>query len=345
MIGSKRRVGWLLWLGGLLLLGGVMFAVSTVGAVSISFSDLLGTLMDPLADDSIESPVQNQISTILWKIRFPRVVLAVLVGASLSVSGAAYQGLFRNPLADPYLIGVASGAGLGATLALLGILPRTFLGMDVLPLSAFAGALFAVSVAYLISRRSSGLSLSELCLAGVVVGSLMSAITTILLLRSDPDLRPLFSWLIGGLVGARWEQISGMAPYLLIGTVGLLLHGRVLNLLQLEESESEQLGVHVERVKIVLILLATLTAAAAVSVTGLVGFVGLVAPHAVRLVFGHDYRVVLPLSLFAGALFLVLADTLARVAFRPSEIPVGAVTALCGAPFFLFLLRQSRWQR
>ena len=278
--------------------------------------------------------------TIIWQLRLPRVVLAAVVGAALAISGATYQGLFRNPLADPYLIGVASGAGLGATVVLVTGVPHSFQGISLLPLAAFVGGLAAVTVAYLIARQSVGLPLTTLILAGVAIASLTGAVTTLLMIRSDPDLRPVLSWLLGGFISAQWKHNLVILPYLVPSVLVVLAYSRVLNVLQLDEEHSRQLGVNVERTKLLLIGAASLATAAAVSFSGLIGFVGLIAPHAVRIVWGVDYRTLLPMAAIIGAAFLVIADLVARTVASPSELPVGIVTAFCGAPFFLYLLRR-----
>ena len=280
--------------------------------------------------------------TIVWQIRFPRIILAGMVGAALAVAGATYQGLFRNPLADPFFLGVAAGAALGATIVLLTSVPVYFGGFSLLPLAAFAGALATVSVTYGVVRRSSGLPLTSLILAGVAMSSLATAVTSLLIIRSDPDVKPLLGWLMGGLIGSQWGDIYTILPYVLPGALVMMVYARILNTFQLTEEEARQLGVNVERTKALLIAAATLTAAAAVSVSGIIGFVGIIAPHAVRLVWGNDHRFLLPMCLLVGAAFLILADLTARTIASPSELPVGIVTAFCGAPFFLYLLRRSR---
>ena len=281
--------------------------------------------------------------TIIWQIRFPRIILAGLVGGCLAISGATYQGLFRNPLADPYLIGVAAGAGLGATVVLVTGVPVYFHGFSLLPVAAFMGAIIAVSIAYSIAKQSGGLPLATLLLAGVAIASLAGAVASLIMIRSDPDLRPVLAWLMGGgLVSAQWSDTYVMLPYLVPAFLVMVAYGRILNIFQLNEDEAKQLGVNVERTKIILIALASLTTAAAVSVSGLIGFVGLIAPHAVRLLWGNDHRALLPMSLITGAVVLMVADLAARTVASPSELPVGIVTAFCGAPFFLYLLRRGR---
>ena len=276
--------------------------------------------------------------TIVWQVRLPRIALAGIVGAALSMSGAAYQGLFRNPLADPYLIGVSAGAGLGAVVIL--VAGAGNIGM--LPIAAYVGGLGAVLAAYLAARRSGGVPLTTLILAGVAVSSLASALTAFLMIRSDPDLRPVLSWLLGGFASAQWMHVGLMIPYFLPCAALIFAYSRVMNVMQLDEEHARQLGVNVGRTKALLIAAASLATAAAVSFSGLIGFVGLIAPHVARMLWGVDYRSLLPLSMLLGAGFLILADMAARTAVSPAELPVGIVTAFCGAPFFLYLLRRRQ---
>lgn len=327
---------------GLLVVVAIGLAASGVGSVYVPPLTAAKILADKLPFVDIAPNWPDSWNTIIWEIRFPRVILAGLVGASLAISGATYQGLFRNPLADPYLIGVSAGAGLGFTIVVLTGVPIYSHGFSILPAAAFAGAIIAVTLAYSVTRQLGGLSLSTLILAGVAIAYLASAVTSFLMIRSDPDLRPVLTLLLGSFIGTQWEDVYIVLPYLVPGVLVMMAYGRVLNLLQLNEDEAKQLGVNVERTKFVLIALASLTTAAAVSVSGLVGFVGLIAPHAVRIMWGHDHRFLLPMAMITGAGFLILADLAARTVASPSELPVGIVTAFCGAPFFLYLLRARR---
>lgn len=329
---------------GIGLIAVVLIAVIAggIGSVYIPPLSLAKIVADKAPFLHIGSTSPDSWNTIIWQIRFPRIVLAASVGAALAISGATYQGLFRNPLADPYLIGVASGAGLGATVVLVTSIPLYFYGFSILPVAAFAGGLLAVSIAYTIAKQSGGLPLTTLILAGVAIASLAAAVTSLLMIRSNPDVRPLLAWLLGGFIGARWQDVQTALPYLVPGVLVMMAYGRILNLFQLNEDEAKQLGVNVERTKVILIAVASLTTAAAVSVSGLIGFVGLIAPHAVRLLWGYDHRSLLPMSMLVGAGFLTLADVVARTVVSPGELPVGVVTAFCGAPFFLYLLRRSR---
>ncbi len=293
---------------------------------------------------SVDSGVSEADWNIVWLIRAPRVVLAAIVGATLSVSGASYQGVFRNPLVDPYLLGVASGAGLGATLvfAFRGNQPSTWL-IDPLPLAAFCGALIAVLITYTVGT-SFGRTRSTvtLVLAGVAVTSLTTAIQTFILQRNNDVIRQVFSWVLGRLSSATWGDVRLVLPYVLVSTIVLLLHRRLLDVLRVGDDEAIALGVNIRRVRLTIVLAATLGTASVVAVSGLIGFVGIIVPHAVRLIAGSSYRRVLPLSVLLGAAFLVAADIPSRVLADPAETPIGVVTAFFGAPFFLILLRTRR---
>ena len=270
-------------------------------------------------------------------VRLPRAILAGVVGLGLSVSGAVYQGIFRNPLADPYLLGVAQGCALGAVLGFM--MP---FGFGSIPLFAFLGGILAISLVYLIGRVGRFLPTTTLILAGVAVGAFFSSITYFLLVRAKEELHGILFWLLGGFFLTDWGDVFIVTPYVIIGSLLLSLYGRALNVMQLGEEEALYLGVNVERTKLVLILLSTIITASCVSFCGIIGFVGLIMPHLVRLIWGTDYRFLIPLSGALGFIFLILADTFARVILSPIEIPVGVITAFCGAPFFLYILRRRR---
>jgi iron complex transport system permease protein len=279
---------------------------------------------------------------ILLQIRLPRVVLVALTGAALACSGTAYQGLFRNPLADPYLIGVASGAGLGAIAVIALRAAHPLIGAPLAPAGAFAGALLTVALVYVIGRVGRTTPITTLLLAGVAVGTLATSIATFLLLRLSQQSTRVLAFLLGGYGGAGWESVLAVAPFMLLGCALLHLYARPLNLLLFDDQQARQLGVDVERVTLVIVIAATLTTAAAVAFSGLIGFVGLIVPHIGRLLVGADHRRLLPLATLGGAGFLLLADLLARTVIAPEELPLGVVTALVGAPFFLWLLRRAR---
>ncbi len=282
--------------------------------------------------------------SILWKIRFPRTILIALTGAALGGSGAAYQGLFRNPLADPFLIGVASGAGLGAVIAMSVQWPYSFWGLMAIPLSAFIAALLTVVVVYSLARVGQTTPTTSLILAGVAFSSFATSLTSFLMIRSTSEVRRALGWLLGGATQNNWTAILAMLPYLLIGLGILMLCGHALNLLQFGDEQAQQLGLNVTRTKRIILISSSLATAAAVAFSGIIGFIGLIVPHLIRLWFGPDYRRLLPLSVLGGATALLLSDILARVLIAPQEIPVGIITALAGAPFFLWVLRRSKNQ-
>jgi iron complex transport system permease protein len=282
--------------------------------------------------------------TVLFQVRLPRVVLSGLVGAALALAGAVYQGLFRNPLADPYLIGVSSGAGLGATLAIYFTVQVTWAGLGAISIFAFFGALLATAIIYALARVGGKTPVTTLLLAGVALGAFLSSITTYLMLSGKDAFHTfhVVSWMMGSLALANWQQVRVLIPYLLVGSAIILVNARPLNVLQLDEEQAQQLGLNVERIKLALVVAASLITASAVAVSGIIGFVGLTVPHAVRLVWGADHRFLLPMTTLVGAIFLILADGVARTLLSPSELPVGVITAFCGAPFFLYLLRQKK---
>jgi iron complex transport system permease protein len=279
---------------------------------------------------------------IVWEIRFPRVVLAALVGAALAISGAAYQGVFRNPLADPYLLGVAAGAGLAATLTITygpSGPPQEWL----LPAAAFVGGITAVVASYAVGRSvGRARDTATLVLAGVAVAAFLAAAQTFVQQRSAQDLNEIFAWLLGGLTTSGWREVTIVAPYVVVSSGVLLLHRRVVDVLAVGDEEARTLGLDVRRARLLIVVAATLATSAAVAVSGLVGFVGIVVPHLIRLLVAATYRVILPLALAVGAAFLVLADTVARTVLAPAELPIGVVTAFVGAPFFVFVLRHTR---
>ena len=304
-------------------------------------------LLDHLPLISVDSGVTPREWTIIWDIRMPRVVLAALVGSMLSLSGASYQGVFRNPLVDPYLLGVAAGAGLGATLVFT--LNRTGSStwiIDPLPLSAFVGGLLAVLVTYVVGTAFGGQkSASTLVLAGVAVTALATAVQTFVLQRHTDVVRQVYSWILGRLSSATWGDVRLVLPYVVVSSVVLFMHRRLLDIMRVGDDEATALGASVNRVRIVVVVAATLGTSAVVAVSGLIGFVGIIVPHAVRLLAGASYRVIVPLSLLMGASFLIIADIPGRVLQNPSETPIGVVTAFLGAPFFLLLLRTRQGTR
>jgi iron complex transport system permease protein len=306
-----------------------------IGSVFISPQELWQTLLGS-GTETAES--------ILWKIRLPRTILIALTGAALGGSGATYQGLFRNPLADPFLIGIASGAGLGAVIAMSVQWPYSFWGLMAIPLSAFIAALLTVFIVYSLARIGQTIPTTNLILAGVAFSSFATSLTSFLMIRSTSEVRRALGWLLGGATQNNWSAILAMLPYLLIGLGVLVFSGHALNLLQFGDDQAQQLGLNVTRAKRILLTASSLATASAVAFSGIIGFIGLIVPHLIRLWFGPDYKRLLPLSILGGATALLLSDILARILIAPQEIPVGIITALAGAPFFLWVLRRSKNQ-
>lgn len=287
-------------------------------------------------------PVGEVEGAIIRDIRLPRVLLAILVGAALAQSGAAMQGFFQNPMADPYIVGVSAGAALGSSLAAVLGLDFWVLGISGMASCAFAGALLVTSIVYAISLRDGRLPVGVVLLTGVALGSLAAALTSFLMIYAARDIHQILFWLLGGLSSRGWSHVRMAWPQIAIGVILLQLFARDLNIILQGEEQAKHLGVDVERVKRVLLVLSALLAAAAVAVSGIIGFVGLVVPHVMRLLVGPDHRRLFPASVLGGALLLVCADALARTLIEPAEIPVGIITSVLGCPFFLYLLSRRR---
>ncbi len=334
-----------------LTLGAVVTAVAAVvvaagaglavGPVDIAPHRVGLQLLDALPVVSLDSGLSSIHIAIVEQIRLPRVALGLLVGATLSMSGAAYQGAFRNPLADPYLLGIAAGAGLGATIAITSNLGDGAGVLDPVPMAAFAGALVSVAVSYLVGHIG-GRSTASLILAGIAVASFLTACQTYVLQANSDAFRQIFSWILGRIATSGWSESALLLPYFVVTAAVLLRYRRALDVLSVGDEEAAALGIAPRRVRLIVVLAASLGAAAAVSVSGLIGFVGIIVPHGVRLAFGASNRVVLPLSMLFGAAFMVLADLAARTVLAPAELPIGVVTAFLGAPLFALVLRTSR---
>ena len=312
------------------------------GPIDLGIGAILESAAARLHVPGVSSPLSPTEEAILWEIRVPRVVLAALVGGTLALAGATYQGVFRNPLADPYLLGVAAGAGLGATIA-IAYLPDGLRGQRALPVAAFVGGAVAVVLTYAVGRSAKReRDAATLVLAGVTVAAFFTAWQTFVQQQNSETLQQVYSWILGNIPSSGWSDVVLVLPYVLVATVVILALRRVVDVLNLGDDEARSLGVHVARVRLALVVAATLGTAAVVAVSGLIGFVGIIVPHAVRLLSGVGYRALLPLSVIVGAGFLVLADVVARTALAPAEIPLGVVTAFFGAPFFALVLRSTR---
>ena len=317
------------------------FAGMTVGPLDLSVGDVFRELaagLPGLGGDSGLTPTEAAVVT---EIRLPRVVLGLMVGATLSLSGAAYQGAFRNPLADPYLLGIAAGAGLGATIAITQGLGDGAGVLDPVPLAAFVGGLGAVGLSYL-AGHIGGRSTVTLILAGVAVASFLTACQTYVLQVNSDVIREVYTWILGRIGTAGWDEPALLAPYFAVTLAVVLRYRGALDVLAVGDEEAASLGLDPSRVRLIVVVASSLGAAAAVAVSGLIGFVGIIVPHTIRLVFGASNRVVLPLSVLFGGAFMVAADLAARTLVEPGELPIGVVTAFIGAPFFALVLRTSR---
>jgi iron complex transport system permease protein len=312
------------------------------GPIDLGVGAILESAAARLHVPGATSQLSSTEEAILWEIRVPRVVLGALVGGMLALAGATYQGVFRNPLADPYLLGVAAGAGLGATIA-IAYLPEGLRGQRALPIAAFLGGSVAVVLTYAVGRSAKReRDAATLVLAGVTVAAFFTAWQTFLQQQNTDTLQQVYTWILGNVPSTGWADVVLILPYVAVAAVVILALRRVVDVLSLGDDEAASLGMHVGRVRLALVVAATLGTAAAVAVTGLIGFVGIIVPHAIRLVSGMSYRALLPLSAVVGAGFLVLADVIARTALSPAEIPLGVVTAFVGAPFFALVLRSTR---
>jgi len=324
----------LVFLAAALLVGVLVGPVhlGTVNIVRATFAHVFG----------LHSPLSGPDDAILWQLRLPRVILAALVGGTLAAAGASYQGVFRNPLADPYLLGAAAGAGLGATLV-VAYAPSSGLTGDLLPVAAFVGAASAVVLAYVLGRSAGAAAgPAALVLAGVTITSFLTALQTFVQQQHVDTVQEVYSWLLGRLATSGWRDVGIVLPYAGVAWIVIIAHRRLLDVLAVGDEEAASLGVNVARVRLLVVVAATIATAAAVAVSGLIGFVGIIVPHTIRLVVGGSYRLLLPLSVIVGAGFLVLADVIARTVMSPAELPIGVVTAFFGAPFFAVLLRTSR---
>ncbi|HWQ89357.1 MAG TPA: iron chelate uptake ABC transporter family permease subunit [Desulfitobacteriaceae bacterium] len=334
-----------LFLSLILLLLVTISAAIVLGAASIPLKSALAILLAPipglggLFGGAEITEVQRGI---ILQLRLPRVIQAAIVGASLSLAGAVYQGLFRNPMADPYVLGVSSGAALGAVAAMLTGGTLLFAGFTAVPLFAFIGGIATIALVYYMARVGKVVPVMTLLLSGIAVSAFLSAIVSLLTYFAGENLHQVVFWMMGGVSGANWSRVVAMLPYALIGFCCIYYYAKELNVLLLGEETARHLGVNTERVKIILLAAASLLVAAAVSTSGIIGFVGLVVPHLIRIAVGPDHRILLPASALLGAILLIAADTLARNIIAPAELPVGIITSLVGAPMFIYLLKKRK---
>jgi len=310
-----------------------------VGSVAISTESFVTAVYELF---SLPRANWNYETIIVWQLRLPRTLLSALVGASLATVGAVLQGLLHNGMADSHVLGVSSGASLGASIAMLFGLSFPFLGLGAITPMAFLGAISTLILVIAISRRVASKSTLSLLLAGIAMSSFLSSLVSLIVYFSGDRIQPIVFWLMGGFSARRWSHIFLILPYFLIGFILSFIYNRYLTAISLGDATAHNLGVNVEKIRYLLLGVAALLTAAAVSVSGGIGFVGLIMPHIAKMFVGHNYRRMLPASAFLGAIFLTLADVLARTIIRPTELPVGIITAMFGGPFFLYLLSRKR---
>ena len=342
MTKNRRRIYRLVMAAWCAALVAAVLTAMVVGAAGLSVGEALRAFAGLVRHGSdATGDFPDWAPGLLLDLRLPRIVLALIVGAALSTAGASFQGIFRNPLAEPYLLGVSAGAGLGATIAIVWK-PLTSLGIYTLPLLAFVGATLAAFLVYRVATFGGRTGGASLLLSGVAVGSTLTAVMSFLMVATERDLHTVVVWLMGGLTTATWTKIYITLPVVGAGFIYMMLMSRRMNLLLMGEERARELGIDSQRTRRNLMVVAALTTAAAVAFSGLIGFIGLMVPHIMRLLVGPDHRRLLPAAALFGALLLLVADTVARTAIAPAEIPVGIITAATGGPFFLYLLRARK---
>ncbi len=317
---------------------------TTLGPADISFKESAGIILSkvPFFQNWFPADDYSYVhQTIIWSLRMPRIVLAALVGGALGVVGGTLQGFFKNPMADPYVMGVSSGAALGATIAIVSG-TAGFLGMMRIPVFSFVGAFLTTWIVYSLARVGQKVVVSALLLSGVALSAFLSAIMSFLMVFNAEEIDKVYLWLMGSFANKNWEHVQISAPFVLIGVVCLLLFAKEMNALVFGDSTAQHLGIDLAKTQIIILIFTSLTTAGAVAVCGSIGFVGLIIPHVVRILVGPDHRILLPLSFLLGGTFLVVTDTFARTFLAPIEIPVGVITAMFGGPFFIYLLKRKK---
>lgn len=341
---SKYRIVLIILALILLLSIGIFSVIGTANIRWIDVFRIIGSKI-PLLQNYVDvSDILPTHQIIIWSIRLPRVLLAVLVGSSLAIAGAAFQGMFKNPMADPFVIGISSGAALGATIAIILRVSISFIGISAISMFAFIGALITVFIVYNISRIKDKVPVTTLLLAGIAIGQFLTAIMSLLMVIYSNDMAKIIYWTMGSLAGKGWDPLIRISLPVIISIVLINFFARDLNIMLTGEDSAKSLGINVEKIKMYVLILGTFMVSMVVSVSGIIGFVGLIIPHIVRIIIGPDHRVLLPASALTGGIFMVFADTIARTIISPVEIPVGIITALFGGPFFLYLLKKTKSQ-
>lgn len=342
MHSKKLHRWWLTMVFLTLALFGVAIMAICIGSINIAPDRVFGAIFsNDLIKTITGQKIKDPINSIVLEIRMPRIVIASLVGGSLAVAGTAMQGIFRNPMASPYILGLSSGAAFGASLAIvLGF--SVVSGSFAIPAMAFIFCFITLFIVYGISATKMGVPVTTLLLAGIAVGSLFTALVSLMKFFSGDNLSSVVYWMMGGLADSNWSQVFVTLPLVVLGSAALMFYSKELNLMMVGEEHATNLGVNVKRSRLMILVLSSLVTAAAVSVSGIIGFVGLIIPHTLRIILGPDNRILMPASIIGGAAFMIGMDTIARTIISPSELPVGIITAIIGAPFFLWLLRARK---
>lgn len=341
--GSRNFILKLAGLGALLLF--TIAGAASVGSADLSIGDSLRILLSrfPLVGNYLDTQNTAPVyQVIVWNVRMPRILLAGLAGCGLAVVGACFQGVFRNPLADPHILGISSGAAAGATIAMLTGIRLSFLGLSFVGIFAFLGALITIIVVYQLAHMSGQVPVVNLLLTGTAVSSLLSAVISLLMTLNRDQIETVYMWTLGSFSAATWDKAGFLAVFIFGGCFLLFLLSGQLNIMSVGEDTAKSLGVDTVFVKKLLLAAASLMVAACVSVSGIVGFVGLIIPHCVRMLAGVRHERLLPCAAIGGAVFMIVCDTLSRTLTAPSELPVGVVTAVFGAPYFIFLLQKNK---
>lgn len=318
---------------------------ATIGVANISFLNAVRIMSGKIPFVGSLIPTEDIDAThmsIILNLRLPRIILSALVGATLSVVGATLQGMFKNPMADPYVLGISSGASLGATIAIVAGLEYTFLGVGFITVFAFLGSILTIICVYNIARVGNKVPAITLLLSGIALSFMLSSMVSIIMIFSRNQVDQIVFWIMGSVSAASWNQIVFLVPVIFIGVAVIIAFSRDLNVMSTGEETAKSLGIEVEKVKKLLIIICSVLVAACVSVSGVIGFVGLIIPHSVRMIAGSDHRMLLPFSVVGGAVFMVICDTIARSVVPPVEIPVGAITSIFGAPYFMYLLYKNK---
>lgn len=337
----KKNIGRILIFSTIILLFVIVISCY-IGTANIKVSEAFKILVYKIFNINIDmSNIAESTQTIIWKIRFPRILVALLVGGTLSVAGATYQGLLKNPMADPYVIGVSSGAAFGAAIGISSKIIFNFFGLSFISIMAFICAVFVMLIVYRISKIGNKVPITTLLLSGIAVGNFLTAFTSLIMIFSGDSMNKIFFWTMGSFSGKGWDQLASVLPYIVIGIMIIYYYAKDLNIILLGEDTASNLGVNVEKVKKILLITSTIITAAVVSISGIIGFIGLIIPHIARMIVGPDNKSLIPTSFLFGAILLIICDTIAR-SILSQEIPVGLITSILGGPFFIYLLRNKK---